>query len=155
MCKHCGFQEVKNFEHKSLCPHCLKELNVAGPMYRGELQNPKWLKNILEVLNEDVVEDKEVKLLLEKILEDSLVKNSSLLSYDTHYLCKLRGSELKSIQDYVAFLKEHGFEVSRSCFPITGLKTSASFEVLQELFPIRNKDERVLAEKKRNETNKK
>ena len=66
------------------------------------------------------------KNLIDKIREEV----SFSLYYDTHYICKKAGKQIKKIENIIKDLKESGFKASRTHFCPTAIKTNASFEEL-------------------------
>jgi tRNA (guanine26-N2/guanine27-N2)-dimethyltransferase len=127
MCKKCGFQEsvYQAKDVKSVC-ECKEKLFYAGPMYSGQLQNNKWLEKISDVLGE---EDKQVKNIISWLIKDGEIPaNECMISYDTHYLCKLNKLSVQKIEKYIEYLASKGFRAQRTCFPITGIKTQAKFK---------------------------
>ncbi|MFW5977546.1 MAG: hypothetical protein ACOCQQ_03475, partial [Candidatus Nanoarchaeia archaeon] len=53
-------------------------------------------------------------------------------SYDTHQLCKRHKLLVQPLQETIKNLVDKGFVGTRSCFPLTSIKTTADFKTILE-----------------------
>jgi len=147
-CPHCTLQFTSQ-THSKKCPECGDNLRVCGPLYSGPLQDNETLNKMLNILKEEseievkTEEDKIKAKSLEKnnrelikLLEDSLEDNKiqQVGSFDTHSIGKKKGFAVEKMELYFQRLEEKNFEVCKSLFPKTGIKTNASYKEFLSIF---------------------
>ena len=75
--------------------------------------------------------EKEISFLSRLAEDDEL---SIVGSFDTHDICSKQNFFVEKIQVYMDRLVAQGFDVKRSVFPPTGIKTNARFEEVRNVF---------------------
>jgi tRNA (guanine26-N2/guanine27-N2)-dimethyltransferase len=139
LCRSCGsFIKTHQTKIVETCSYCNNTLDLAGPLYIGTLEDENTLLKIKNNLEEEPETEhgnnKELLKLIETLLNDSKIKGYESFSYDTHTLCKINNFKIEPIQTYIERLEQKGYMATRSCFPITSIKTNAPFEVLIKCF---------------------
>lgn len=139
-CPSCGFHTTHQAIHQT-CPHCKKDMQHCGPLFTGSLQDHAWLEKciastsaeekealrVLQLIKRDSAVDEEFGIAKSK--EDKTNKVQSVVgSYDTHQLCKLHKLRVEPLEKTITKIVDKGYVATRSCFPLTGIKTTAPFE---------------------------
>ena len=111
---------------------CSGRLFLAGPLWIGELYNPSLLETAQRILSESQsMYHRRVPRLLETMrLECNLIDH---IYVDLHALCDLHGLESPSIERLMDGLRESGYEVSRTHFRPTAIRTTAPVRQLVEM----------------------
>lgn len=125
-----------NKKSKKYCDDLLKKHSffvnndeLFGPVWTGELWNDSLVKE-MDLKKKSL--DKESLKFFELIKEESKIKEFGF--FDIHSLAKnrLKGN-LPKFEDLMAKLEKKGFSVSRTHFSLTGLKTDAPPDVVEDL----------------------
>lgn len=111
---------------------CTGRISFAGPLWIGELYDSSILETAKRALGQSPsMYHSRVPKLLETMIEEC-----SLTDYiytDLHALCDLHGLESPSIADVMSTLKDSGYEVSRTHFRPTAIRTTAPIRELVEM----------------------
>ncbi|RDE13151.1 MAG: tRNA (guanine(10)-N(2))-dimethyltransferase [Candidatus Thorarchaeota archaeon] len=120
----------EGFEHERA--DCGGRLYFAGPLWIGELYDLQTLETAQHILWQDPgLYDPRVPKLL-----DTMKEESSLTDYiytDLHALCDLHGLQSRSIEQVMSSLKEAGYEVCRTHFRPTAIRTTAPIRELVDI----------------------
>ncbi|MBR9707663.1 MAG: hypothetical protein GOV15_04470, partial [Candidatus Diapherotrites archaeon] len=127
-CRTCGFHEtIFGFRPvMEKCSNCKNNMDVAGPMWLGELHSKEYIKDAKKYAEKATLGTKTRIKKLFALTEKEI--GYPPLFYDTTAL----GSKLKvqppRIDDLIKTLKEQGFKASRTHFTDTGVKTNAKYK---------------------------
>ncbi|MHA2353036.1 MAG: tRNA (guanine(10)-N(2))-dimethyltransferase [Candidatus Thorarchaeota archaeon] len=118
--------QVIEFDHK--IEGCTGPIRVAGPLWIGDLFKESYLNDAIKILESDDAEDYHRKApeVLEKMVEESFLTNRPYI--DIHALCDLHNLVPPKNQIIIDKLKEQGFEVTRTHFKPTAIRTNASVQ---------------------------
>jgi len=134
-CKGCMHSEVRplsprtqedDFNHK--VKGCVGPIRVAGPLWIGDLFKDQYLSDAISILGNDIDKafHRKVPEVLKKMREESVLTDRPYI--DIHALCDLHNLIPPSNQIIIDRLKEQGFEVSKTHFKSTAIRTTASVE---------------------------
>ncbi len=122
-CNHCLY---RSSEISGKCPNCGKRTQVMGPLWTGKIKDTKFCKAMLgDFMNNEYKKTKELEFAISEIGEP--------FYYDLHRLFKVRKKSPKRIADIMKGLEDAGFNVSRTRFSGTGIKTDAPYDKLISL----------------------
>ncbi|MHA3962971.1 MAG: tRNA (guanine(10)-N(2))-dimethyltransferase [Candidatus Thorarchaeota archaeon SMTZ1-45] len=119
-----------DFDHKR--EGCTGTLHLAGPLWIGALFQNQYLIDAINLLAKDESQTyhRRVSGILEKMLEESILTSRPYI--DLHALCDLYNLTPPKTRIIIQGLKDQGFEVSRTHFKPTAIRTTASVnEVMQ------------------------
>ena len=131
-CMHSDFVQLSSkvqnvdFDHK--IKGCAGPIRVAGPLWIGDLFKDQFLSNATKVLEKSEMENYHRKApdVLEKMVEESGLTNRPYI--DIHALCDLHNFAPPKNQIIIEKLKEQGYQVARTHFKPTAIRTTASVE---------------------------
>lgn len=115
--------EDSSFEHQK--DGCTGPIRVAGPLWIGELFSTEYLMDTIKA-HENVDREtyhRRVPDMLEKMMGESALTNRPYI--DIHSLCDLYNLTPPKNQIIIDGLKEQGFEVTRTHFKPTAIRTTA------------------------------
>ncbi|MFX1559782.1 MAG: tRNA (guanine(10)-N(2))-dimethyltransferase [Promethearchaeota archaeon] len=123
--------QSEEFDHR--IKGCAGPIRIAGPLWIGDLYDTQYLSNIANDLGMDIdrVYHRKVPEILEKMREESVLTNRPFI--DIHALCDLHNLVPPKNQIIIEKLKEQGFEVSRTHFKSTAIRTTASVEEVRRI----------------------
>ncbi len=109
------------------CPSCGSKTELIGPLWVGDIIDPNIIKNAIDDVNKDYnylsTRNDILKLL-------SLIKDEAKIPY--YYNINVIASKYKlnmpKIIDIINYLKDLGYEVSRTHFTPVGIKTNADLD---------------------------
>jgi tRNA (guanine26-N2/guanine27-N2)-dimethyltransferase len=112
------------------CPACgtASSLSTAGPIWLGPVRDADFTRAVEEKITDDMGEAKAARSLLETL--EGEVETPT--HYDQHKLCKQWGLPAPGMDDFVAALREHGYEASRAHYHGTALKTDATVTEMRD-----------------------
>ena len=115
-----------DFDHK--IEGCAGPIRIAGPLWIGDLYKDSYLNDTIKLLEGDDAEDYHRKTpeVLEKMVDESGLTNRPFI--DIHALCDLHNLVPPKNQIILDQLKEQGYEVARTHFKPTAIRTNASVE---------------------------
>ncbi|MBN1160208.1 MAG: tRNA (guanine(10)-N(2))-dimethyltransferase [Candidatus Diapherotrites archaeon] len=131
-CK-CGYFDESKFElTESNCPVCKKKMQVAGPLWLGELHSKEYLEEALDFAKKsELGTQKRVIKLFETVIGEV---GFPVLFYDTDRFSKRLKNPPKKLETTMNNLKKKGYKVAKTHFVPTAFKTAAPFkEVLKEI----------------------
>ncbi len=116
----------EDFDHK--IEGCTGPIRVAGPLWIGDLFKDQFLNNARKILDNSDLETyhRKVPDVLEKLVEESALTNQPFI--DIHALCDLHNLAPPKNQIIIEKLKEQGYQVARTHFKPTAIRTTASVE---------------------------
>ncbi len=113
----------------SRCDRCEGKGRVAGPLWIGNLYDKRILSNACELYRENdfVFEKRAIRILELMIEEHNLTDN---LYVDIHELCDLHDNRPPKTGDIIEALRNNGYDVSRTHFRPTAIRTNADIEYI-------------------------
>jgi tRNA (guanine26-N2/guanine27-N2)-dimethyltransferase len=119
----------ENFQHKK--EDCKGPVKVAGPLWNGPLFKVEFLKDTFRIFEKETHDQyhRRVPETLEKMIEEAKLTDHPFI--DIHALCDLHGLAPPKNKDVMEHLKERGFEVSRTHFKSTAIRTTASVKEMK------------------------
>jgi tRNA (guanine26-N2/guanine27-N2)-dimethyltransferase len=132
-CSHCmawdmipvlTLKQSSDFKHiKSGCPD---NVDIAGPLWIGPIQNPSFVTRTTETLEEhENSMSRKSKLMLNLIKEEAPIQEFYL---DLHQMCDIYSWPPPKQNDVITDLKEVGYQCVRSHFKPTAIRTNATVE---------------------------
>ena len=120
-----------DFDHK--IEGCTGPIRVAGPLWIGDLFKKSYLNDAIKLLESGGVEDYHRKApeILEKMAEESGLTKQQYI--DIHALCDLHNEAPPKNQIIIEKLREQGFEVARTHFKPTAIRTTASVKEVAKI----------------------
>jgi len=109
---------------------CKKMFEVSDPIYMGPIQNKEFISQVMSKLTESDFKQKQSE---SEMLFQISGEIGKPLYFDVNYLAKKQHLKIPKMGKVMDILRENGYEVSRTHFSNTGLKTSASFQKLISL----------------------
>jgi tRNA (guanine26-N2/guanine27-N2)-dimethyltransferase len=111
------------FEHA--IPNCRGPIRVAGPLWIGDLFKAKQLKDAQEIFNQEDANyfHKRVPRILDEMIEENVLVDIPYV--DLHALCDLHNLTPPKNADIIEDLKSVGYNVSRTHFRPTAIRTNA------------------------------
>jgi tRNA (guanine26-N2/guanine27-N2)-dimethyltransferase len=114
---------VANPPDDECCPHCGSSRFVtAGPIHLGPVADPDFTTAVRDHVTDEMGEAKAARKLLGTVA-DELDRPTH---YDQHRLCKLWGEPATAMDDFLADLRDAGFDASPAHYSGTAFKTDAS-----------------------------
>jgi len=111
------------FEHA--IPDCRGPIRVAGPLWIGDLFKIKQLKGAQEIFNQDDASHyhRRVPRILKEMIEENALVDIPFI--DLHALCDLHNLTPPKNLDIIEYLKNAGYNVARTHFKPTAIRTDA------------------------------
>jgi len=103
------------------CPNCENTTKTAGPIYCGATRDRAFTDRVREAVTEDMGTAKRARKLLRVIANELDLPTH----YDQHKLAKQWGRSAGAMDDFLADLRDAGYEASRTHYGGTTLKTTA------------------------------
>ncbi|MBU0586550.1 hypothetical protein KJ780_03490, partial [Candidatus Micrarchaeota archaeon] len=129
-CFHCGYRENGKFPNRK-CMNCKKEMDYAGPVWLGELQNKKFLEKMRELNSKrDYSDKKELDKTLGLLIDEV---GMPPFYYEMHDLCSRLGCDIPKMDVLIEKLKKRKFKVVRTHFCEKGIKTDATLKDLKRI----------------------
>jgi tRNA (guanine26-N2/guanine27-N2)-dimethyltransferase len=132
-CANCGYRSWKYglaAQLGSICPHCKRTLQPAGPLWLGCIQERDFCEAVLVELETRKPGKWEQAV---KIIEFCRDEIDVVTYYDQHWLCKKNKISPGPIDGLIEALVSAGFYASRTHFSGTGFKTDAGLEQINIL----------------------
>lgn len=128
-CKNCGHREMA-LEQKQECELCKSKIDIAGPLWIGEIFDKKFIENMLIQ-----IPNLQVDKICEKILNKCLLEAEMPGAYYTidEIAKKMKASPPK-LGDVIKKLQENSFVASVTSFNSTGFRTDAKINKIIEIF---------------------
>lgn len=113
------------------CPVCGEKLVVGGPMWLGSMQDPDFIRGMLELAEEkEINTEKKVLKLLNMCLDEATLPPTF---YDIHKISEKLKISAPPLITVIEKLEEDGFSVSRTHYQPTAIKTNAPLERIEEI----------------------
>jgi tRNA (guanine26-N2/guanine27-N2)-dimethyltransferase len=120
-----------DFDHKM--KNCAGLIYVAGPLWIGNLFKDQQLTEAIHILGKEdsQIYHRRVPEILDKMLDESVLTDRPYI--DIHALCDLHNQVPPKNQVIIDRLREQGFEVSRTHFKPTAIRTTASVDEITRI----------------------
>ena len=123
-CPQCCWRETKRLSQREKCPHCGHLLQIAGPLYLGQLWNGQILEKMLELnAGRGYAKKGQIEKILRTMADECRV--GGFAYYDLHTLAKKHKAPIKSMDDALEALHKAGFAAVRTHFCPTAIRTDA------------------------------
>jgi tRNA (guanine26-N2/guanine27-N2)-dimethyltransferase len=132
-CRSCLYREAERgliADPLEVCPECGGTVETAGPLYLALPHDREFVAAVREAVPDGFGTADEARDLLERI-EGELDRPTH---YDQHRLYKTWGEPAVGMDEYLAGLREAGFDASRTHYGGTTLKTDATPGEMYDLF---------------------
>ncbi|MDO9522520.1 MAG: tRNA (guanine(10)-N(2))-dimethyltransferase [Methanocorpusculum sp.] len=120
-----------------VCPYCGVESVPVGPLWMGPLQEKEILAEMLTVLPDMQFGTKRQ---MEKLLTFLLAEPETCTYYDYHIVSRNMKVSPPNMEELIASLNEAGYYTTRTHFCDTGIKTTASLPLIEEMIRLWNKE---------------
>ncbi len=128
-CKTCGNRKIINVQENS-CDVCNGEVDLAGPLWIGQLFEKQFLEKMKEQISNHLVDKNCEKIILKSILESE--KPATFFTLD-EIASKMKVSPLK-LDKAISKLELNGFVASPTSLNPTGFRTNARIDKILEIF---------------------
>ncbi len=128
-CKTCGNRKVINEQEKS-CEICNGSVDLAGPLWIGQLFEKQFLETIKDEIPNYIVDKNCEKVISKSILESE--KPSTYFTLD-EIASKMKVSPLR-LDRAISKLESNGFVASPTSLNPTGFRTNARIDQILEIF---------------------
>ncbi|SFB82590.1 N(2),N(2)-dimethylguanosine tRNA methyltransferase [Halobiforma haloterrestris] len=131
-CEDCTYRETEPgmiADPLERCPHCDGErLLTAGPVWLGPVRDREFVASVREEIPDSFGTAEKARDLC-GTLEDELDEPTH---YDQHKLCRNWGLPANAMDEFLADLRDAGYEASRAHYGGTTFKTDASVGEIRE-----------------------
>ncbi len=138
LCRSCGFRSLEEglVPEDRKCPECGSKMEIAGPLWCGQLFSVEWVKDMRKeekrLVGNGVGLDSSTGRILETAEEEASLVEGLVL--DVHELSGLWGVRPPSMSCLREELAARGYKFSRSVFGPTLFRTNAPVGVLRRVF---------------------
>lgn len=133
-CKHCLYRQTSNglaSPIDDVCPICGEKLTQAGPLWLGDIQNLKFIQEMIdEVENKKINTEKETLKLLNKCIGEA---GAPVTFYDVHKICKNLKVSVPKFDLILEELEKHGFKAIKTHYNPLGIKSECSIEDIKNI----------------------
>ena len=133
-CQHCLYRETERTlvpNPPRGCPHCEQpQIVSAGPVWLGATHDRTFVAAVRERIPDSFGTAERARGILDTIEGEAQLP----FHYDQHRLYKRWGESAIGMDDFLAVLRDAGFEATRTHYGGTTLKTDASVGDLADLF---------------------
>lgn len=130
-CKTCGNRKIISV-YESSCDVCNGDVDLAGPLWIGQLFEKQFLEKMKEQISDHIVDKNCEKIILKAILESE--KPGTYFTLD-EIASKMRVSPLK-LDKAISKLESNGFLASPTSLNPTGFRTNARIDKILEIFSV-------------------
>jgi len=130
-CEHCLYRTCERSriaDPPRACPECGHGVQTAGPLWLGRTCDPEFVDAVETHLGDDLGTVERASDLLDRLASEL----PEPTHYDQHRLCKRWGRPAPAMDDFLDDLREAGYEVSRTHYGGTTLKTTADVTEIRE-----------------------
>ncbi|MCK9151513.1 tRNA (guanine(10)-N(2))-dimethyltransferase [Methanobacterium alcaliphilum] len=131
-CKKCLFRKTINGTAPHIaekCPCCGEKLVIGGPLWLGSIQNKDFIKGMVKQAEfKEINQEKKALKLLGQCLEESEMPATF---FDIHVICKKLKISAPSLIKTIELLENEGFNVSRTHYSPTAIKTDAPLDKIE------------------------
>jgi tRNA (guanine26-N2/guanine27-N2)-dimethyltransferase len=111
------------------CPNCGgNRMLTAGPIWLGPVADSEFALAVRDEVTDDMGEAKKARRMLETVASEL----DTPTNYDQHRLCKQWGVPANSMDEFLADLRDAGYEASHAHYSGTSFKTEASVAEIRE-----------------------
>lgn len=133
-CKHCLYRQTSNglaSPIDDVCPICGEKLTQAGPLWLGDIQNLKFIQEMIdEVENKKINTEKETLKLLNKCIGEA---GAPVTFYDVHKICKNLKVSAPKFDLILEELEKYGFKAIKTHYNPLGIKSECSIEDIKNI----------------------
>jgi len=130
-CKTCGNRKMINVQENS-CDVCNGEIDLAGPLWIGQLFEKQFLEKMKEQISNHIVDKNCEKIISKSILESE--KPGTYFTLD-EIASKMKVSPLK-LDKAISKLESNEFVASPTSLNPTGFRTNARIDKILEIFSV-------------------
>jgi tRNA (guanine26-N2/guanine27-N2)-dimethyltransferase len=131
-CQDCLYRE---HEHGRIarppeqCPNCgSPRCSTAGPIWLGRVADPAFVDEVADAVRPGMGEWKRVS----RLLDDLGAELATPTHYDQHRLCKQWGAPANKLSEFLADIRDAGFDASPAHYGGTCFKTDADVTEIRE-----------------------
>jgi len=128
-CKSCGNRNCTT-DQKKVCEICNSQLDIAGPLWIGQLFNKKFIVDMIHQIPKFVVKKKCISILEKCVLEAEMPPTYYTLD---EIASKMQRSPIK-IKNAIKILQDGGFISSPTSLNPTGFRTDCRIDKIVKLF---------------------
>jgi tRNA (guanine26-N2/guanine27-N2)-dimethyltransferase len=132
-CRECLWREATHgliADPRESCPHCGADVTTAGPLWLGPAHDAGFVEAVRDRIDDGMGTAKRARKLLDRIAGELHVPTH----YDQHDLYEQWGEPAIGMDEFLATLREAGFEASRTHYGGTTVKTTADVGEMADLF---------------------
>ncbi len=115
---------------KRSCPVCGSRVNIAGPLWTGELWARDFCTSMLKLAAGRKLNDQKMILKLLSTVEDEI--NAPITYYVMDKICDKLGLSVPPLAKAIEALEKAGFQTTRTHFDSKAFRTDAPAEVVKE-----------------------
>jgi len=130
-CQHCLWRTHERgllADAPADCPECGEHVQTAGPIWLGRTCDPAFAEAVAEQVSDDMGTADEARDLLGTLAAEV----DTPTHYDQHRLCKRWGRGAEAMDDFLAKLRDAGYDASRTHYGGTTFKTGASVPEIRD-----------------------
>ncbi len=128
-CRSCGNRNCST-DQKKVCEICNSQLDIAGPLWIGQLFNKKFIVDMIHQIPKFVVKKKCISILEKCVLEAEMPPTYYTLD---EIASKMQRAPIK-IKNAIKILQDSGFLSSPTSLNPTGFRTDCSIDKIVKLF---------------------
>ena len=128
-CRSCGNRNCST-DQKKVCEICNSQLDIAGPLWIGQLFNKKFIVDMIHQIPKFVVKKKCISILEKCVLEAEMPPTYYTLD---EIASKMQRAPIK-IKNAIKILQDGGFLSSPTSLNPTGFRTDCSIDKIVKLF---------------------
>ena len=128
-CRSCGNRNCST-DQKKVCEICNSQLDIAGPLWIGQLFNKKFIVDMIHQIPKFVVKKKCISILEKCVLEAEMPPTYHTLD---EIASKMQRAPIK-IKNAIKILQDGGFLSSPTSLNPTGFRTDCSIDKIVKLF---------------------
>ncbi|MDR3062854.1 MAG: tRNA (guanine(10)-N(2))-dimethyltransferase, partial [Methanobrevibacter sp.] len=133
-CPQCLYRQINKglaVATPKICPECEEKLIQSGPLWLGEIQNKKFIEEMIEEANNKKINtEKSVIKLLNSCLIES---NAPATFYNIHFISKILKISAPKLELVFKRLKEENYIAIKTHFNPLGIKTNAPISKLKKI----------------------
>ncbi|SEO55774.1 tRNA (guanine26-N2/guanine27-N2)-dimethyltransferase [Halogranum amylolyticum] len=131
-CEDCLFRDHEFGLHShplDSCPNCDgTRMLTAGPIWLGPVADAEFARAVREQVTDDMGEAKKARRLLDTVADEL----DTPTHYDQHRLCKQWNVPANAMDEFLADLRDAGYEASHAHYTGTSFKTDANVAEIRE-----------------------
>ena len=130
-CQHCLWRTHEHgliADPPAACPNCDKHLQTAGPLWLDAVHDREFLSRVGKYVDDGMGTAEEARALIETLSAELATPTH----YDQHRLAKRWGEGAMAMDDFLAVLRDAGYDASRTHYGGTTFKTDADVIEIDE-----------------------